>query len=56
MEYYSAIKKSEIALFTGKDIELEITISTKIRETQINVTFAIMCRTYFFLKREKMKN
>lgn len=57
MEYYLAIKKNEIALFTGKEIELEITISTKIRQTQKDdchiSTFALMCRICIFSKKKK---
>jgi hypothetical protein len=34
MEYYSAIKKNEIMSFAGKWMELEITVSSKISQTQ----------------------
>jgi hypothetical protein len=45
MEYYSAIKSNEIMLFTGKWMELEIIMLSKVNQVQKDkgLMFSLIC-------------
>jgi hypothetical protein len=53
MEYYSAIKKNEIMLFTGKWVEPEIIMLNKISQTQKNIAYFLSYAESTFFKRPK---